>query len=232
MNTQSKPTFLLTLALASVLSLVAAARGEIVVDHQPHNFGGFASDTEFLDDFGSPLWQRVADDFTLTEPAVTRRITAWGFYNLDDPPVTETMRIRFYGARDGDGLPDDGNIISEQAFIDPLREWTGRIIFSGVGPREFIYTFDLNEPVPLEANVPYWLELVQVGDVTTRFRWEQSVADLNGRAFINPIVGDWTPGDPAVTDSAFQLDTVPESATAALVLLSYAVMPRCRRRRR
>jgi hypothetical protein len=232
MNTQSKHTFLLTLALASVLSLSPTAQGEIVVDHQPHNFGGFASDTEFLDEFGTPLWQRLADDFVLDADSTIRAIRYWGFYHQDDPPSTETFRIRFYGARPGDGLPDDSNIISEQSFTDPLREWTGRIIFSGVGPREFVYDVELPIPVGLIQGVVYWVEIVQVGDISTRFRWEDSVANQDGFAVINPLVADWflPANNPATT--AYQLSTVPEPATGMLLLLSCAVMLRFRRGRR
>ena len=213
----------LPLVATCLLSLSSAARGEIVVDHPPRNFGGFASDTEFLDDFGFPLWQRVADDFVLGSDATIRQIQFFGFYHLDNPPSSETFRIRFYGSRAHDGLPDDANIISEQVFSDPLREWTGRIVFTGVGPREYSFALDLAVPVLLAQDVPYWLEIVQMGDPSTRFRWEQSEADLNGLAAINPIVPDWQSSSPAITDAAFQLNTVPEPASALLVLLAGAL---------
>lgn len=44
--------------------------GTVVVDHQPYNHGGFASDTLFRkNEFLPPTWQLVADDIDL--PAST-----------------------------------------------------------------------------------------------------------------------------------------------------------------
>jgi hypothetical protein len=232
MKTQRKSKLPLSLILGCLLSLVAATRGEIVVDHQPHNFGGFASDTEFLDDFGNPFSQLVADDFLLSDDIALRRIAFWGFYHDDAAPLTETMRIRVLGARATDGLPDDENIFVDEIFVNPLREWTGRIIFLGVAPREYRYSVDLESPALLYSGIPYWLEIVQLGDVASLFRWEFSRADENGQAFNNPIVGDWQATQSVTSDTAFQLDTVPESGTAMPLLFSYAILPRFRRVRR
>ena len=155
--------------------------GDIVVDHQPYPYGGFGSDTAFYYPFPPfEIWQRVADDILLSEPATIRHITWWGFYGsslVEEPepaPETETMRIRFYHARPGDGLPDDDNIAYEVSFLDPSRTATGRLVQVPPGPAEYIYEADLTTPVSLDAGTPYWLEIAQVGDLDSHFRWEFS----------------------------------------------------------
>jgi hypothetical protein len=232
MNTKTKPTFLLTLALGWVLSPSSAARGEIVIDRQPHQFSGSSSDTEFLDAFGFPFWQRSADEVVLSSPAVIRRVTFWGYYQEDNPPASEVMRVRLYGSRLGDGLPDEANILNEQSFVDPIREWTGRIIFAGVDPREYIFQMDLLTPIALAPNTPYWIEISQIGNSSTHFVWENSITETDGFAFTNPLVGGWRHTVNTNATLALQLSTVPEPATGALLILSCAMIPRFRRPRR
>lgn len=203
---------------ASVLaSLIAsgAAYGQFIVDHPPHPFGGPASDTEFIDMFGRPFWQLEADDFQLSSAATARRLVWHGFYDRDNPPLSETMGIRFYDARPTDGLP--GTVLREFTAVNPARFATGRIIFVGISPREFRYEFDLPTPIPLAAATPYWLSIFQVGDITTAWRWEYSIADLNGHAFMNPNYPDWRATGAGDGDFAFQL-IVPEPATIAGVV--------------
>ena len=51
--------------------IIRGAGGEIVVDHQPHNTGGFGADTLYQENqFLPPTWQLLADDVLLTQPAV------------------------------------------------------------------------------------------------------------------------------------------------------------------
>src|SRR5262245_1699565 len=91
-----------------------APRGsDVLVDQPPMQSSGSASDYAFLDIVGNPYWQNSADSFTLSSPAMLRRITWWGFYNLDNPPVNEMMRIRLYEPRPSDGLP--GNVLFEES---------------------------------------------------------------------------------------------------------------------
>src|SRR5262245_31130807 len=102
-----------------------AAQGGIILDKPPNQLGGGASDTSFYNEFGEERWQRLADDVLLTQPATLRRVIWHGFYgdsfkNTPEPlPLTETMRIRLYDARPGDGLP--GNVLFEESFLDPSR---------------------------------------------------------------------------------------------------------------
>jgi len=178
--------YLFLSAAALILAATSPLRAEIVVDHQPQNTGGLASDTSFqLPGFPDELWQRVADDFTLTEPATLRRVHWWAFYDSDSPPLTETIRLRFYESRPLDGLPDESRIVREETVVDPLREWTGRLVGVGILPREYFFTMDLSSELQLEARTQYWLEIVQIGDIASHYRWEVSLADLNGQAAIN-----------------------------------------------
>jgi len=195
---------------------------DIVVDHQPYPSGGLASDTAFTPDPSLPgvSWQRVADDFVLTEPAIIRQVNFWGFYNADNPPASETMRLRFLGARQSDGLPDESHVVREQSVQNPPRTWTGRLVATGIAPREYLFTASLESELQLEANVYYWLEIVQDGAMETRFRWEFSRADRNGQAFINQAVGGWRTTLPGgALDTAFQLSTIPEPSAFVLFML-------------
>jgi hypothetical protein len=84
--------------------------------------------------------------------------------------------------------------------------------------------------VPLLANQAYWLEIEQVGDAASWFRWEFSATPpLDGQAFNNPIVGEWVHTQSITANAAFQLLTIPEphflSPVAILIVAA-------RRRRR
>lgn len=200
-------------AAAAVFAFCAAARGQIIVDQPPNQSGGPASDTEFLDPLGFPSWQQEADDVRLTAPAAARQITFWGFYDRDNPPATETMRIRWYAARPGDGLP--GSILREQTFLNPSRSATGRRVFVGVDPHEYQYQVDLAAPFPLAENTTYWLEIIQLNDLNSAFRWEFTSANPEHRAFLNGGFPDWRLASPG--SLSFQLSTVPEPITFALI---------------
>lgn len=216
------------------------ARAGVILSQPPLNTGGPAADTEFVDEFGFPLWQQLADNFTLTSSAILRRVAWHGFYGGDfidfpqPPPASETMRIRLCGARPSDGLPDDNNVLFEESFIDPLRVETGRTIFTGPDPPEFMFQVDLSTPFELEADIPYWLEIVQVGDPSSYFRWEYSPSDGQAIAFINQNVTDWQLTN-FNANLAFELSSIPEPATCGffvLGLLGAVKMTRGRREAR
>lgn len=205
-----------------------------IVDHPPLNTGGGASDTSYTLD-PSPLerWQQIADDFVLGESAVVRRIVWWGFYGdtfdeFPEPaPDSEQFRIRFYGARAGDGLPDDDNILFEDSFVDPMRVATGRVILTGPAPPEYVYQADFPVPLSLDENTPYWLEIVQDGNIESLFRWEVSVAEETGQAFRNLGTDDWQSSLPQLmADTAFQLLEVPEPGSGVLLALGLCALSR------
>ncbi len=209
--------------------------GEIVVDQQPTRFGGPGSDTLFRNVFGEVVWQQIAENILLDAPATIGHLTWWGFYGgsgtpATPPPDTETMRLRFYGARPGDGLPDDGNILYEESFLDPSRTATGEIVLVGGSPDEYVYSVDLASPVSLGAGTLYWLEIEQIGDIDTTFRWEAGISPLAGHAFAHTYLPAWELSPS--TSLAFQLVAVPESSTLLLLLLLVAAVGLARRRRK
>jgi len=193
--------------------------GTVLVDHQPHRSGGPNADTDYLDYFGSPTWQRLADDFVLAAPATIHRVRWWGFYHMDNPPDEEEFRVSVYGARTSDGLPDETNVLVEQSFLDPTRTGTGWSIPVPVGPEEKLFDVELSSPWQLPANTPLWLEVTQIGDQETAFRWEFSLADQTGFAFINPLTVDWWHTQSITGDTAFQLIGVPEPGTLSVLVI-------------
>ena len=206
--------------------------GEVVVDQQPTRLGGPGSDTLFRYVYGQIVWQQVAENILLDSEATIGRVTWWGLYGgsgmpATPPPDIETMRIRFYGARAGDGLPDDGNILYEESFLNPSRTATGEIVLVGGSPDEYIYDVDLASPVSLEADTLYWLEIVQVGDIDTAFRWEAGISDLVGHAFSHTYLPDWQFSSSSL---ACQLVAIPEPATLTTLLLGLGLVFRRRRK--
>jgi len=212
-------------------SLVGSPRGAgIIVDRPPLNTGGLGADTLF-NSFGSPFFERTADHILLNSTQTVepiRRINWWGFYNENNPPVSETMRIRFYGARSGDGLPDDNNIVFEESFLNPTRTPTGRVVFVDIDPDEFMFQVDLSTPLSLTPDTPLWFEVAQIGDIDTTFRWEFStVPSPMGLAGINPITVDWK--ETAFNaHNAFQLSTIPEPGSCVLFLTAALFIGHCR----
>jgi hypothetical protein len=191
----------------------------LLVNHQPTGFGGPAADTEFINMFGQPSWQLLADDIVLSEPAVVQRVKWWGFYHLDNPPAQEQMRVRFYDARPGDGLP--GQVQYEATIANPARLWTGRRIPVSVNPREFLFDVLLAEAFTLRENTLYWLEIVQLADIETHYRWEASIGGNRRFAFTHPSFPNWSLA--TNHDLAFQLLGVPEPATATLLFVGLLV---------
>src|SRR5690606_28873888 len=71
----------------------------------------------------------------------------------------------------------------------------------------------------IDADSPYWLEIVQIGGIDSHFRGEFSrTGETNGQVFNNDLVGDWTHTVAATTDTAYQLIMIPEPGTGLLVL--------------
>src|SRR6185436_11525897 len=110
------------------------------------------------------------------------------------------------------------------------RTWTGRFILDSGAPREFLYQVDL--PVELTLNASrHWLEIAQVGDINSLFRWEASnFPPLNGQAVNNPIAGDWFAPQSVVSNTAFQLINLPEPNSVVLVAIAGIALLRRRSR--
>ncbi|OWY70597.1 hypothetical protein B7486_13340 [cyanobacterium TDX16] len=204
--------------------LMGIPRGGVIFEQLPNRSGGPAADTDYISGNGLPYWQLEADNILLSESALIRHITWWGFYGgdsdpspgADDPPTgPETMRIRLYSARAGDGLPDSSDILFEESFHNPSRTATGRRILTPTAPDEYRFEADLAVPFTLISGLPYWLEVVQFGDQASLFRWEHGTGLINGRAFNNPIVPNWYGTEGSF---AFQLSTIPEPSSFGLLL--------------
>jgi len=194
----------------------------LLVDHQPHNFSGPASDTMAFEVPGSSIVaQYVADDFILPTQSDVRRVSFWGFFNFGIEPVgNEVFEVKFHDSRPGDGLP--GNVLYQTSITNPSRDWTGRFIIDSGSPREYKYTIDLTLPFTVNAGESIWLSIYQVGDPLSSFRWEHSVnGDPNGHAFNNQFVGDWTLAPwPQGGNTAFQLFSTPEPSSCTFLLLA------------
>jgi len=218
----------LTLSVRAWASPADMLRGDgVVFDQQPDPAGGPLADTLALDEFGYEIWEQVADNVRLSEAATIRRISWYGFYGGDEqshePPAgDETMRVRFYSSRASDGLP--GDILLEETFLNLPRTFTGRVVSVGGLPKEYLFEADLSTSMFLSANTVYWLEVVQVGDVNSHYRWEDGYGLVGRHATINYYPPDWT----SVSGSfAFQLSTVPEPTSIA-VLICAAFLARSR----
>lgn len=188
------------------------------VHQPPTQTGGPASDTLFEIAPGQSFSQRLAENILLMNSAQVRRVKWWGFYDLDNPPVSESFRVRFYDARPSDGLP--GEVLFEHVFLDPSRIATGQQVLTFVLPDEFLYQVDLPYAVDLTSGTPYWLEITQLGDIASAFRWEFAPSTGTPFAFINPNVSDWAQS-PLVSDLAFQLWSVPEPYAASLLVMGW-----------
>ncbi|MFO0974664.1 MAG: hypothetical protein U1A27_14675 [Phycisphaerae bacterium] len=217
-------------SIGFVLALLLAGPGPAwgqLVNQPPNQSGGPTSDTDFINMFGQQSWQQLAEDFTLSAPADIRKIRWWGFYDQDNPPASEVMRIRFYGARPGDGLP--GAVLQETQVANPLRVATGRIVAVGIAPHEYRYEAILPALFSAAAGVPYWIEIVQVGDVNTKFRWEDSSIGNDRWLFLNPTGPDWQV-PVTLSDRAYEMFAVPEPGAAALVVSALVLGRRMRKR--
>ncbi len=208
----------------------ASAPADIIVQQLPYPWGGPGSDTLFRDPFSQIAWQQTADNFLISAPATIRQVSWWGLYGGSEMPVTppppvETMRVRFYPARAGDGLPDDDNILLEEYHMDVVRAATGDTVHVGGNPPEYHYQVELDTPLSLDSTTLYWLEIVQIGNVDSAFRWESGYGIINGHAYRNSIGDYWRI---SASSQAFELSTVPEPSSAFFLFLVIAFMIRCR----
>jgi hypothetical protein len=225
----------LTGCIIAVGAAAPAAGQPILVDHPPYNFGGPASDTDFFSSTsGFQVYQQLADNFTLPTAASIGEVHWWGFYggsqqNHQPPIGDETMRLRFYDARPGDGLP--GSVLFEETFLNPSRTATGRNVWvNSPNQPEFLFETTLSSPLSVLANTPYWLEVVQLGDVNSTFRWEFSTTQTDGYAGIQSGAADWQ-RDTITRDLAFNLYMVPEPSIGMFVFIgSLSLRKRCRNR--
>ncbi|MFO0972227.1 MAG: hypothetical protein U1A27_02145 [Phycisphaerae bacterium] len=210
-------------ALALLLVWPGPAAGQLTLYQQlpDHNFG-YSSDTTYLNDAGQGSAQIVADSFALASGGSVCGVNWWGFYGgafvqFDPPPpASETMRVRFY--ENSAGLP--GAVLAEHTLENPTRQWTGQMLmFDSPFRREYLYRAALPSCFAAAAGATYWFEVVQVGDVNSRFRWETSSQGDNGFAVQFPVSTPWRAISDPPDDLAFRLLT-PEPAGGLLMLLA------------
>ena len=221
-------------AVIAVLASASFARAGIIVDQQPAQLGGYGSDTDFLDFFGNPVWYLEADNIRLAQSATARNLRFYGFYGGDEqihepPQGNEMIRVRFYAARPSDGLPDNAQVLFEQSFLNLARTETGKTIAVDGRPVEYLFEADLGAGISLLANTTYWLEVAQIGDRDSTFRWETGFGAVSGHAVINYNIPDWVS---STGSFAFTLSTIPEPSTLAFFLFSGLCITRAWRRKR
>jgi hypothetical protein len=208
------------------------ASADIVFNQVPNQSGGFPSDTDYLF-FGQPnQWQRMADGFQLAAPGQLTQVVFWGFfYDAFYAPDQETMRVRFLGARETDGLPDENAVLYSETFQNPTREATGQQVIVGPGPPEYRYTIDLSSPLLVSANTKYWLEVVQIGDPASDFACEtaRTTSPQDVVAGNNALHPNWDYVGPRVS-LAFQL-WVPEPSALGCIVMSFLMYSRRRGQR-
>lgn len=216
------------LSLVLTCLVVSVCEGSVLVDRQPGHVGSEASDTDFLG-----TWQLFADSFVIAGEGSVSHVTWWGLYggwgtSTHAPAGDEAMRITFYEARAGDGLP--GQILYQENVLNPQRVATGvNLIDICPDCPEYKYDVDLSSPVSVSASAQYWLEIAQVGLSNSIFHWLNS-DDINiayGDAYINPYLSDWSfiPHE----DLSFQLQGTPEPASAVALGIGGALVMRRRR---
>jgi hypothetical protein len=214
-------------SVAFAVSCVASARADTLLHRQPpgRTFG-VTSDTLFRDDSNNANSELIADKFPGPQLPICRAVW-WSFYGsslaqqVEPPPLTETIRIRFYD--DAGGLP--GTVLWEEPFANPPRLATGFGIATGPGPPEFRYQVDFQHCFAPTVGAPYWIEIAQLGDLGSRFRWENS--NTPGEFAVQFPIG--TPWHLAASTAqmAYELRT-PEPCSGALLLLG---LVSCLRRR-
>lgn len=205
----------------------AATQTDILLYRQaPGRTFGVSSDTAYIDDNGNPNAAILADAFALTSAATICKLNWWGFYgsdfaqSLEPPPSSESFRIRIYA--DSVGLP--GSTLYDEIIADSSRVATGAAIATGIGPVEYLYSAALPGCFVAQAGEPYWLEVSQVGDINSLFRWENANI-AGGFAQRFPIDTPWRLSSPNRGQLAYELWT-PEPCSGALLAVGLVLVRR------
>lgn len=193
--------------------------GPLIYSQAPNGNFGLVSDTAYTNDFGQPDGALRADRFQLAFSNEVGQILWFGHYgtqNQDfdpDPPLTESFRIRFWSQVTTpfpiQQLPDE--VLYESASEEVFRELTGSFV---AGRREYRYVLDLPSRFAVQGGTPYWLEIAQIGDLASAWRWETATGGEYASQY--PIGSPWELH--TIGQVAYQL-RVPEPATGLLMAL-------------
>jgi hypothetical protein len=194
--------------IASLLLLIATfnVQAGVIYEQLP----GTNSNTEIisstLDNFGQIPGFITADDFVLATDAIITDVHWWGESNSGG----NDFRFTFYA--DGGGVP--GTVL--HTSLGSLFASTVNV-GSGFDPVSF-YSSILGSPFSASAGTSYWLSVFnQAGDAS--WRWLTADASGNGAA-LGVIPGP--PWSHTPLNMAFQLTTVPEPASLALLCAGLA----------
>ena len=220
------------IVLAAVLGADRPAFGQLgplIYSQLPNRNFAYASDTAILNDFGQLDSEINADRFSLFSAAEIKQFVWWGVYGpqlgpVQPPPTNESYRIRIYD-QNGTFPPNlpPANILYEVTVANPLREETAFLVSGGFP--EYRFVANLAQSIQLQGSTPYWLEISQLGDPQSYFRWETSPG-AGALAYQHPEGTAWNVGP---GDVAYQLH-IPEPLTGGMLAL--AVFSEALRRRR
>ncbi len=206
------------LCIAFAVLCVSAARGDTLLHRQaPGRVFGRTSDTLFIDNAGQLNGELVADDFVLSADALVCKVRAYAFFGgtgVDDPgpPDQETVRVRILS--DVGGLPNEPALV-EHYLENPLRTWTGQFINISLARKEYLYEIAMPDCFAAQANTKYWLEIAQIDNANSFFRWE-SANLAGGFALRFPIDTPWRHSSETAGQLAYELWT-PEPGSGVLV---------------
>jgi len=206
---------------------MSAEQTDILLHRQaPGRTFGIPSDTAYLDDFGHTSGSLIADAFSLNNAANICRANVYGFFGgtspgLDPlPPVSETIRVRIWS--DASGLP--GAVLQEALLQNPSRTWTGFFVALGPIRKEYLYQLEIPGCFAAQAGESYWLEVDQIDDVGSLFRWENANL-FGGFAQRFPIDSPWRSSSSNQGQMAYDLWT-PEPSAGALLAIAVGILRR------
>jgi len=216
-----------SIVVAAVLSLGGPAFGQLgalIYSQPPNRAFGFTSDTAFQNDGGQIQGSIYADRFSIATDRSIGQISWFGLYGsqfgpIQDPPSDEAFRIRFHDQHGTfpSSPPDD--VLYEELFSNPLRDPTGFFVSGGFP--EYRFVVNLSKRFEVLASKLYWLEISQVGEPSSYFRWESSSG--GERAFQFPVGSAWQISGGG--QLAYEL-RVPEPGSGVLVGLVWLILRR------
>jgi len=196
--------------------------GALIYSQAPNRNFAYLSDTQYVNDLGHADGVLRADRFQLTQAAQIGQLVWWGVYGpqfgpIQNPPFAESFRVRFYDQNGTFPSLPPFDVLYEATLSNSVREETGVLISSGFP--EYRFVVDLSSTFAAPANVPLWIEISQVGDLASTWRWETA----SGGEFATqyPIGDSWNVNGGG--QLAYQL-RVPEPGSGVLVGLVAMVM--------